>query len=299
MSLLWGEGTPTRCLSRSAKSRGSPVGGLQVSRITNSPSSFDPARFDVTLSWQGHTLAVRAIIDSGADGNFIDAQLAHSAGLPLVALQSPLAVSALDGHSLGNLTHRSGPLSMTVSGNHLETISFFILKTPQVPLILGQPWLRLHIPHIDYSEGRILSWSTACHARCLRAAQTPSSLSQPPPTPPDLSSVPEVYHDLGEAFSKKQAGTLPPHRPYDCAIELRPGSKYPVSRLYNLAPPEKAAMDGYITECLAEGLIRPSRSPMAAGFFFLLKRRTHPLDLALITEGSMPSPSATPTPSPS
>ena len=188
------------------------------------------------------------------------------------SLSSPLAVSALDGHSLGNLTHRSGPLSMTVSGNHLETISFFILKTPQVPLILGQPWLRLHIPHIDYSEGRILSWSTACHARCLRAAQTPSSLSQPPPTPPDLSSVPEVYHDLGEAFSKKQAGTLPPHRPYDCAIELRPGSKYPVSRLYNLAPPEKAAMDGYITECLAEGLIRPSRSPMAAGFFFVKKK---------------------------
>ncbi|XP_059199197.1 uncharacterized protein LOC131979268 [Centropristis striata] len=161
---------------------------------------------------------------------------------------------------------------MTISGNHVEMIDFYVLNSPQAPLILGRPWLELHIPHVSYGEGRILSWSTACYARCLRAAHTPSSPPQPPPAPPDLSSVPEVYHDLGEAFSKERARTLPPHRPYDCAIELRPGSKHPVSRLYNLAPPEKAAMDEYISESLAEGLIRPSHSPVAAGFFFVKKK---------------------------
>ena len=93
----------------------------------------------------------------------------------------------------------------------------------------------------------------------------------PPQTPPDLSLVPKVYHDLGEAFSKDRARTLPPHRPYDCAIELIPGSKYPINRV-SLAPAEKKAMDELISECLPERLIRPSNSPVAAGFFFVKKK---------------------------
>ena len=33
--------------------------------------------------------------------------------------------------------------------------------------------------------------------------------------PPDLSLVPEVYHDLSEVFSKDKALSLPPHQTYD------------------------------------------------------------------------------------
>lgn len=36
----------------------------------------------------------------------------------------------------------------------------------------------------------------------------------------DLSNVPAEYLHLKEVFSKSQAASLPPHRPYDCAIEL-------------------------------------------------------------------------------
>ena len=243
-----------------------------MSHISHSPPHSSPATFEVTLTWQNQSLTVDAIIDSGADESFMDARLAGSAAVPLITLESPLPVSALDGHNLGPLTHRSVPLTMSISGNHVEQIRFYVLNSPQTPLILGRPWLELHIPHVSYGEGRILSWSTACYARCLRAAQTPPVPPRSPPAPPNLSSVPEVYHDLGEAFSKERARILPPHRPYDCAIELRPDSRLPVSRLYNLAPPEKAAMETYIAECLAEGLIRPSRSPVAAGFFFVKKK---------------------------
>ena len=182
-----------------------------MSHISRSPPTTNPARFKVTLAWQGQTCAINAIIDSGADGNFIDTHLAQSAALPLVTLNTPLAVTALDGHSLGPLTHRTSPLPMTISGNHTEEIQFYVLKTPLAPLILGRPWLELHIPQISYGEGRILSWSTPCYARCLCAALTPSSRPRPPLTPPDLTLVPEVYHDLGEAFNKERARTLPPH----------------------------------------------------------------------------------------
>lgn len=65
---------------------------------------------------------------------------------------------------------------------------------------------------------------------------------------------------------------MPPHRPYDCAINLIPGAPLPTSRLYNLSKPEQVAMEDYIRDSLAAGIIRPSSSPVGAGFFFVDKK---------------------------
>ncbi|XP_060924550.1 uncharacterized protein LOC132998821 [Limanda limanda] len=43
---------------------------------------------------------------------------------------------------------------------------------------------------------------------------------------PDLSQVPPCYLDLKEVFNKTRATSLPPHRPYDCAIDLLPGAGF-------------------------------------------------------------------------
>ncbi|KAM3623773.1 uncharacterized protein V6R79_015393, partial [Siganus canaliculatus] len=96
------------------------------------------------------------------------------------------------------------------------------------------------------------------------------------PEPPDLAGVPAVYHDLAQVFSKARATSLPPHRPYDCAIDLLPGTTPPKGRLYSLSEPERKAMEAYISSSLAAGIIRPSSSPAGAGFFFafqLLKEK--------------------------
>ncbi|XP_014831832.1 PREDICTED: uncharacterized protein LOC106909861 [Poecilia mexicana] len=70
-------------------------------------------------------------------------------------------------------------------------------------------------------------------------------------------------------FSKSKALSLPPHRPYDCAIDLLPGAPLPTSRLYSISKPERESMERYISESLAAGIIRPSTSPLGAGFFFV------------------------------
>ncbi len=87
-----------------------------------------------------------------------------------------------------------------------------------------------------------------------------------------LSNVPEEYLDLKEMFSKSRAASLPPHRPYDCAIELVPGMSPPKGRLYSLSVPEREAMEKYISDSLTTGFIRPSSSTAGAGFFFLAKK---------------------------
>ncbi len=98
----------------------------------------------------------------------------------------------------------------------------------------------------------------------------------------NLSNVPEEYLDLKEVFSKSRAASLPPHRPYDCAIELVPGMSPPKGRLYSLSVPEREAMEKYISDSLTAGFIRPSSSPAGAGFF-LSRRRMVLCDLVLTT----------------
>ncbi len=50
--------------------------------------------------------------------------------------------------------------------------------------------------------------------------------------PVNLSNIAEEYLNLKEMFSKSQAASLPPHRPYDCAIDLLPGTSPPKGKLY-------------------------------------------------------------------
>ena len=99
---------------------------------------------------------------------------------------------------------------------------------------------------------------------------TPQMAAQPaPPAPPGLSPrhgseprlpAPERYEgDPGsEVFSKSHATSLPPHWVYDCAIDLLAGTSPPRGRLLSLSAPERLAMERYIGESLATGLIRPS-----------------------------------------
>lgn len=54
------------------------------------------------------------------------------------------------------------------------------------------------------------------------------------------------YHDLKEAFNKTKAMSLPPHRLFNCAIDLLPGAPVPKGHLYSITGPERAAMDEYL-----------------------------------------------------
>ncbi|XDV48573.1 hypothetical protein PO909_017970 [Leuciscus waleckii] len=58
---------------------------------------------------------------------------------------------------------------------------------------------------------------------CLYCGGSGHFLNNCPEEPVNLSNVPVEYLDLKEVFSKSRAASLPPHRPYDCAIDLLPG----------------------------------------------------------------------------
>ncbi len=118
----------------------------------------------------------------------------------------------------------------------------------------------------------VSAWSSHCHKSCLVSACPSVSVPVFQEEAGDLSNVPTEYLDLKEVFSKSRAASLPLHRPYDCAIELLPGTSPPKGKLYSLSAPEREAMKKYISDSLASGFIHPSSSPAGAGFFFVGKK---------------------------
>jgi len=89
---------------------------------------------------------------------------------------------------------------------------------------------------------------------------------------PDLSSVPEAYHDFADVFSKAKASVLAPHREYDLKIELEEGAPLLPGRLYSLSPVELETLWGFIDENLHFGFIRLTSSSHAAPVLFVKKK---------------------------
>ena len=163
----------------SSKRQHSPVeGGLQVSVTPLHPSSTVRTLVPATLITGAHSHLVSALIDSGADGNFMDTSLASELHLAPAKLQTSLEARALTGVRFSQITHVTPPVSLLISGNQ-ENLVFHMLDSSTAPIVLGRPWLVKHNPHIDWANNTILGWSPFCLNNCLKNAHTLLSAVSP------------------------------------------------------------------------------------------------------------------------
>lgn len=140
-------------------SRGEVIGERHSS--SSLPSNLDPCSCHTHNKFAApRRLRPRGL--GGADGNFMAASLVAELHLTLTRLQMPLLEKALNGLQLAQITHVTFPVSLLISGNHQETIVSHILDSPEVPIVLGHPWLVKHNPHIDWSNHNILGWRCPC-----------------------------------------------------------------------------------------------------------------------------------------
>lgn len=138
------------------------------------------------------------MIDSGCEQNLIGSAFIQYMSIKAVPLTVPLCVSALDGKALPQITHKTKPLQLVISSNRSEQISFFIFPTANSSIILGFDWLQKHKPNVNWKEMHIESWSLNCHSTCLCSAVPPgpSPAVEQEADPPDLSLIPEDYHNI-------------------------------------------------------------------------------------------------------
>ena len=86
-----------------------------------------------------------------------------------------------------------------------------------------------------------------------------------------MSKLPSEYHEFASLFSREEADKLPPHRPYDHKIPLKPGVEPPFGPLYSMSRDELVVLKKYLDENLAKGFIRASSSPAASPVIFVKK----------------------------
>ncbi|CAJ0968688.1 unnamed protein product, partial [Ranitomeya imitator] len=217
-----------------------------------------------TLICSLSSYSVMAFVDSGAALNLMDLEFARRCGFFLEPLQYPIPLRGIDATPLAkNKPQYWTQLTMCMAPAHQEDIRFLVLHNLHDVVVLGLPWLQVHNPVLDWKSMSVSSWG------CQGVHGDVPLLSISPSTP---SEVPEFLSDYRDVFEEPKSGALPPHRDCDCAINLIPGSKFPKGRLLNLSVPEHAAMRSYIKESLEKGHIRPSSSPLGAGFFFVAKK---------------------------
>lgn len=96
---------------------------------------------------------------------------------------------------------------MHIGSAHVEQINFFEFTSPNQPVILGYPWLKLQNLQIDWQSGKITFSSSTC-CSCSPTDRIPTTIIGPIQIEsdipfffflsdiPNLSSVPICYHDL-------------------------------------------------------------------------------------------------------
>ncbi|XP_073675909.1 cilia- and flagella-associated protein 74 [Garra rufa] len=255
-----------------------------VSTVSITPAMSLLPHITAELIVNSRTLPIYVLVDSGAAGNFVSSHFIAKHRIPTVQNEVTYQITTIQNSPLGDgkISRRTRKVTLVSQHNHREHLTLLVLPRANVDVILGRPWLIKHQPRIDWSTGEVLEWGATCedHGYHPSSSDTESPYRPIPlhattiesPATQSATAIPPVYQSFTDVFSKERATQLPPHRPWDCSIDLLPGAKLPHGKIYPLSRPEQEAMENYIQEALQQGFIRPSTSPAASSFFFVPKK---------------------------
>ena len=111
-----------------------------------------------------------------------------------------------------------------------------------------------------------------CYRLNLSDISTSARTATTSEEPPDLSQIPEEYHDFADVFSKSKAYNLARHRPYDLKIDIEEGATLLVSPMYQLSQVELQALRDFIEEHLCSGFIHQTSSLHGVPVLFVKKK---------------------------
>jgi transposase InsO family protein len=232
---------------------------------------------------------VRALMDSGAEANFISQQLARRAGLTEIPNENS-TFETLNGEAI-SITHHTraahcmkdshgksrsgvtdfqiggiGPYDMILGMPWLEEfnpVPNFVNKTVRFPKN-PRPYRRIGIESPESFAITALDNQNVCYVLHIRFSDEPK---QSGPT------IPKAYKGHYErAFSEAEANTLAEHAPHELAIHLEPGKRPPFGPIYPLSERESEVLRDYIHASLAKGWIRRSTSEAGAPIMFAKKK---------------------------
>jgi len=207
-------------------------------------------------------LDVDTLIDSGATGQFIDAEFIKRERFKTQSLPHAIPVYNIDGTPNEASSIKEEVDLICAFDNHTEHITFAITSLGQLAMILGHTWLVKYNPVVNWNTGDVKM--SRCPDSCgvdkkeketsefgdqlfflateeqperINATSTISQqlaqqLAESAPKNSFEDLIPKSYQDFKDIFLKESFDQLPLCKPWDHTIELTSGAQPFSTKVY-------------------------------------------------------------------
>jgi hypothetical protein len=226
---------------------------------------------------------VKALVDSGAELNFISQLMIKEAALA-ASIDGATQARTLNGRLVPIYgTHKIQTRVADSSGSELIAEDLFCaIDLEDYDIVLGYPWLQTRNPDVDWAGSRwrypkdveppgVIGDDEFAQA-ALEAGRIYAVRYTPlQPVEGEVPGLPQEYAEFADVFSEVDAVKLPPPGGHEHAIELE-GGEPPYGPIYNLSERELKVLREYLKDALERGWIRESTSPAGAPILFTPKK---------------------------
>ncbi|KAL0165999.1 hypothetical protein M9458_037843, partial [Cirrhinus mrigala] len=217
------------------------------------PDVISMSQLSVRLLIKNSIFTVKALVDSGASGNFISFNTLKDLNLPALPQEPQYRINTIRGEPLGpgRIKHRSPVCQLRIGNFHSEEISFLVLEGATVDIVLGRPWLVKHSPIVDWTRCDILRWKLQrflgfanfyrrfINQFSLLSATLTNLLKDKPKTLTWTPSASQAFASLKSAFCTAPALVLPdPQEPFIVEVDASTIGAGAVLSQYSGEPPK-------------------------------------------------------------
>jgi len=246
-------------------------------------------------------IIVKALLDSGMTGMFIDKRMVVKHRFKLQRLERPVVVRNVDGtnNSGGAIIHQ---VKVNVYyKNHIERMRMDVCDLGKIDKILGILWLQAHNPEINWKTEEVKM------TRCLPLCRRDTKLNKRQKAKKgkrvailkeekivrwvidnkeDWGSEEEVEADYKKieemvpkrflrwrkVFGKVESKRMPIRKIWDHTIDLKETFKPQKRRIYPLSKNKREEAQNFVNNQLKKRYIRPSKFPQISPVFFVGKK---------------------------
>ena len=198
-------------------------------------------------------VAVKALLDSGAIGLFMDTTFAREKGFKMERIKNPLLVKNVDGtvNVGGAITHQV-ECNMFFKG-HVERVRMDVHNLGKTEVILGMLWLVAYNPEIDWEKGEVKM--TRCPPICGKGKQEEKKkevkeIEKNEDEETLRKLVPKRFWKWKKVFGKRESERMPVQKAWDLAIELKEGFTPKKGKVYSLSREEREEVQAFVEDQL-------------------------------------------------
>jgi len=220
-------------------------------------------------------VVVKALLDSGATGLFMDTTFAREKGFKIEKMKYSLLVKNMDGTvNVGEAITHQVECNMFFKG-HIERVRMDVCNLGKTEVILGMPWLVAHNPEIDWEKGEVKM--TRCPPICRKKKQEErkkevKKIEKNKNEETLRKLVPKRFWKWKKIFGKRESERMPVRKAWDHAIELKKGFIPKKGKVYSLSREEREEVQAFVEDQLRKEYICSSKSPQISPVHFVAKK---------------------------